>query len=118
MKFKVIDNAWWMFWAKGMVLWPWMWMKYTNIQSNPTSAYEEAKAKQDEAWNKRLFRHELEHCYQIRREGRLKFYSTYIWYQLKYGYEKNPYEVEAREVEHDALTYEELYWYHSNEVQL
>jgi hypothetical protein len=46
-----------------------------------------------------LHRHELEHIKQVEREGWLKFYLTYLWYQVKYGYEKNPYEIEARKAE-------------------
>ena len=44
-----------------------------------------------------VFRHELEHAYQQIREGRLRFYLKYLYYSLRYGYEKNPFEVEARE---------------------
>ena len=40
--------------------------------------------------------HEMVHVEQIRREGLLKFYIKYLWYNLRYGYKKNPYEVEAR----------------------
>lgn len=55
----------------------------------------------------KLFRHELQHVYQVRREGWLKFYLTYLWYQVRYGYAKNPYEVEANAHENDPLTPEE-----------
>lgn len=55
----------------------------------------------------RLFRHELQHVYQVRREGWLKFYLTYLWYQVRYGYSKNPYEVEATSFENDPLTPQE-----------
>lgn len=40
--------------------------------------------------------HELVHVEQIERDGVLKFYPKYLWYQLRYGYKRNPYEVEAR----------------------
>jgi hypothetical protein len=42
-----------------------------------------------------LFRHELEHVYQQIRDGRALFYLKYFYYSLRYGYKKNPYEVEA-----------------------
>ena len=42
-----------------------------------------------------LFRHELEHVYQQIREGRLRFYLKYFYYSLRYGYKRNPFELEA-----------------------
>lgn len=51
-----------------------------------------------------LFRHELEHCYQQIRDGRFLFYLKYFYYQLRYGYQKNPYEIEAREMALAPLT--------------
>jgi hypothetical protein len=50
-----------------------------------------------------LFRHELEHVYQQIRDGRFRFYLKYFYYQIRYGYKKNPYEVEARERQHLPL---------------
>lgn len=41
--------------------------------------------------------HELVHVAQIEREGLLKFYAKYLWYNIRYGYKDNPYEIEARE---------------------
>jgi hypothetical protein len=29
--------------------------------------------------------------------GAVKFYATYLWYNLRYGYVNNPMEVEARQ---------------------
>jgi hypothetical protein len=52
----------------------------------------------------RLFRHELEHVYQVKRMGWFKFYSTYLWYSLRHGYWNNPYEIEARAMENEPLT--------------
>ncbi len=51
-----------------------------------------------------LFRHELEHVYQQIREGRVRFYLKYFYYSLRYGYQNNPYEVEAYSRQHDPLT--------------
>ncbi len=58
------------------------------------------------------FRHELEHAYQIMREGARKFYWNYFWFQIRLGYHKNPYEIEARAVECIPLTIneEEILW--------
>ena len=54
-----------------------------------------------------LFRHELEHVYQIRRDGWLKFYVKYVYFSFRHGYEKNPYEVEAVKMQTKRLTVDE-----------
>jgi hypothetical protein len=54
-----------------------------------------------------LFRHELEHIYQVERIGWIKFYVTYLWHNVKAGYRNNPYELQAEERENDPLTVEE-----------
>jgi len=41
--------------------------------------------------------HEEVHLAQVEHLGWWKFYYTYIKYHFKYGYHKNPLEVEARE---------------------
>lgn len=46
-----------------------------------------------------LIRHETVHVQQIEQLGALKFTFLYLWYSLKYGYENNPFEVEARKAE-------------------
>ena len=59
-----------------------------------------------------LFRHELEHAYQQIRYGCFRFYLKYFYYSLRYGYENNPYEVEARSAATTPLTTneEQLLW--------
>ena len=54
-----------------------------------------------------LFRHELQHVYQVRKYGWFKFYATYLWYSATKGYWDNPYEIEARGVQNTPLTQEE-----------
>ena len=44
-------------------------------------------------------RHEQAHIEQWRRHGALRFLALYVWYHFKYGYEGNPFEVEARRAE-------------------
>ena len=39
--------------------------------------------------------HEEVHKWQWKRDGYIKFACKYLWYQIKFGYDKNPYEVEA-----------------------
>jgi len=40
--------------------------------------------------------HENKHKEQYKRDGFFNFLFKYIYYQFKYGYKDNPYEVEAR----------------------
>lgn len=47
--------------------------------------------------------HELAHINQIRRDGAMLFTLKYLWWQLRYGYYNNPYEVEARKIEFDLV---------------
>lgn len=53
----------------------------------------------EEEVNARWRRHEDWHKYQWRRDGRIKFATLYLWYLICYGYENNPYEIEARKME-------------------
>lgn len=46
-----------------------------------------------EAWR---VEHERVHVWQVEKHGIVKFYLTYLFYLLRYGYRANPYEVEAR----------------------
>lgn len=52
----------------------------------------------------RLFRHELEHIYQVQANGWFKFYLSYLWQNLTVGYKKNKYELAAEAVEDRPLT--------------
>jgi hypothetical protein len=63
------------------------------ITLGQTTYYTVSKEHVDPAWR----RHEAEHKKQWRREG-WKFPFKYLWYQFRYGYQKNPYEVCANEV--------------------
>ena len=51
-----------------------------------------------------LFRHEMEHVYQVLRMGWWKFYATYLWYLWRHGYDDHPYEIEAYAVQDQELT--------------
>ena len=52
----------------------------------------------------RLFRHEMQHVYQVLRDGWFVFYAKYLYQLAKYGYMDHPYEMEARDRENDPLT--------------
>ena len=43
--------------------------------------------------------HELVHLKQIRRDGSVRFTCRYLWWLMRYGYWRNPYELEAYTVE-------------------
>jgi len=47
----------------------------------------------------RLRQHEMAHWRQYLRMGLFKFYATYFWYNIRYGYRMNPMEIEARDAE-------------------
>lgn len=49
--------------------------------------------------DKRLRKHEMAHWQQAQRMGAVRFYLTYLWYSVRYGYRNNPLEIEAREKE-------------------
>jgi hypothetical protein len=49
--------------------------------------------------NPYLRKHELKHIEQINRLGRLRFFVEYLWQNIKYGYDNNKFEIEAREAE-------------------
>lgn len=42
-----------------------------------------------------LRRHEFAHCWQVERDGWLAFYLSWLWWTFKFGYEKNPHEIQA-----------------------
>jgi hypothetical protein len=46
-----------------------------------------------------VLRHEEVHVRQWRRYGYVRFSLRYLWYQMRYGYDRNPFEVEARQFE-------------------
>ena len=53
-------------------------------------------------WSERLLRHELIHCYQVRRDGWWRFYVGYLWRKIRgTAYRAEPSEVEAYENQFD-----------------
>ena len=46
--------------------------------------------------NQRLTQHELDHWQQYKRMGMVKYYATYLYQVLRYGYRNSPMEREAR----------------------
>lgn len=54
-----------------------------------------------EEWlhNESVLYHETIHIAQMKRDGRICFSLKYLWWLARYGYEKNPYEIEANRLE-------------------
>jgi hypothetical protein len=50
--------------------------------------------------NQRLIQHERQHWRQYQRMGLLRYYVTYLWGLVRYGYRNHPMELEARAAEH------------------
>lgn len=118
MKFKVVENAWWMFWARGMVFWPWVWMRYLEVPENPQTAYDRAKKEQYEEWNIKLFLHELDHCYQVQEHGRIRFLLKYIKEWVQHGYDDHPMEEKKIEDYDPTLTETQRRWYETGRIDL
>jgi len=71
----------------GWVLYPFMFIRHSK-----------------EDCSDRLFRHEMQHVYQVQRDGWFTFYAKYLWHLYKFGYMDHPYELEARDKENEPLT--------------
>lgn len=63
----------------------------------------------DEWIDKKMFRHEYRHIQQVKKLGRIKFLFYYLYYNLKYGYEKNPFEIDANMYQENKLTDDKFY---------
>ena len=53
--------------------------------------------------SQRLTRHEQAHWRQWQRMGTVRYYATYLWQIVRYGYRNAPMEVEARNAENGVL---------------
>jgi hypothetical protein len=102
MRFWVVRNNWFPIGYHGIVLWP-----FVFTRPYPT-----------ETQNKILFRHELQHCYQIKQRGVIRFYVRHLWLLMRRGYWNHPDEIEAREAQLKPLTAIESKWYETNKIRL
>ena len=66
----------------------------------------------------KLYRHELQHCYQIKERGVIGFYVRYVFLSFVKGYWNHPDELEARQYENEKLTPLEEKWLHEGVVNL
>lgn len=99
MLFTVKTGQFWMLWARGMVVYPFILFgaRYPDEE---------------------IFKHELMHAYQIKKYGVFKFYMNYILLLLRYGYKNHPYELEAKEYQKQPLTPIEKVWYNGSDIDL
>jgi hypothetical protein len=74
-------------WIGGITIYPLIFFKRTREEVSDT-----------------LFRHELQHIYQVQKLGWIRFYVSYLWQNIRVGYKKNKYELEANAVENQPLT--------------
>jgi hypothetical protein len=74
-------------WIGGITIYPFIFFKRSREEVTDT-----------------LFRHELQHIYQVQEHGWLKFYLSYLWESIRHGYKGNKYELEANAVENQPLT--------------
>ena len=107
MKFWVVRNRFFPFFYLGIVLWPFVFIR-------PCTRANKFKTRSDVI----LFRHELEHCYQIHKEGVVKFYFNYLKDLIKHGYKNHPKEIQARTAERNFLTQRESEWYRSGKINI
>ena len=100
--------------VRGVVLWPYMIMR--------PKKYTEGEISQSEVMTQRslvkLYRHELQHCYQIKQRGIIGFYVRYVFLNLTKGYQNHPDEIEARQYENEKLTPLEQKWLREGVVDL
>ena len=86
-KFKVKE-------AKGLILWLMNLVGFYGWTSNWGVIY----VVPEHLRNETLIKHEQAHAMQIQRDGYLWQPIKYTCYLIRYGYEDNPYEVEARKL--------------------
>ena len=93
----VYNSKWLKFvirWAAGMTLYPFILFKWTK----------------EEVARSHVARHELEHWYDAKAEGALKYYLTYLFNSFRHGYKRNPAEIDANAQERIPLTEQEKAW--------
>ena len=74
---------------------PWRWFLKTAGFRAITMPWKSIYILREHQCVEALRRHELVHIEQIERDGALRFSMFYLWYLVRFGYWRNPYEVEA-----------------------
>lgn len=80
--------------ASGFILWLLVKLGFHGWTSNWGVIYVQPEHIDDQY----LIAHEQAHAMQIQRDGYLWQPIKYTYYLIRYGYQNNPYEVEAREI--------------------
>ena len=86
--------------ASGPLLWFMNQMKFQGWTSLWGDIYFVPGFEQDVG----LVRHERKHLEQMIRDGKLIYMVKYLYWNVRYGYLLNPYEIEAREVQYGTTT--------------
>lgn len=81
--------------ATGLIRWFLTTFGYRGITLPPFGIYLLADSMQDA----KLIRHEQVHWKQYKSRGFVRFYVGYVLLLIRYGYEKHPWEIEARAAE-------------------
>jgi len=82
--------------ARGLILWYLRYKGYRGWTSFwNTIYYLDDKSME----SKRVKKHELKHIEQIERLGRFRFTIEYLYQSVRYGYNNNKFEIEARKAE-------------------
>lgn len=81
--------------ASGLLLWILRRLGFVGITLYPVGIY----VLPELITNERLHKHEMTHWRQAQRMSAVRFYVTYLWYSIRFGYRNNPLEIEAREQE-------------------
>lgn len=79
--------------AKGLVAWVLRRTGFAGVALAPFGIY----ILPEQLNNNSLIRHEQQHWRQWQRMGTVRYYLTYLYEVLRYGYQNSPMEKEARE---------------------
>lgn len=83
--------------ARGLVLWLLTKLGFKAITLPPFGSY----MLEGSLGDTKLLRHHAAHWRQGIEMGPVRYYTTYLWWLLKVGYENHPMEVQARAAEED-----------------
>ena len=84
------------FWAAFLAYFGFVGFTFWNGTIILRSGLDEARAAQVE-------KHERQHIEQMKRDGRFAFTLKYLFFQFKYGYRNNPYEIDARKAANERI---------------
>jgi len=81
--------------ARHLIRWMLRWRGFAGVCLPPFGIFILA----EHMYSDRLIRHEQAHWQQWQRMGTVRYYATYVWQVLRYGYRNAPMEIEARAAE-------------------